>query len=69
MGAEGRDRWVGIWHSTQTTIHLICPLSSTARGDGLAVDHEEVGGVHASGGLREELTWDLGEGISAEIKT
>lgn len=27
---------VGIWQSTQTPIHLVCPLSSTVQGDGLA---------------------------------
>lgn len=49
-GRLKRDRWkksygsqgvvgglVGIWQSTQTPIHLVCPLSSTVQGDGLAV--------------------------------
>lgn len=29
---------VGIWQSTQTPIHLVCPLSSTVRRDGLAAE-------------------------------
>lgn len=36
-GSQGRKGGlVGIWQSTQTPIHLVCPLSSTAQGDGLA---------------------------------